>query len=320
MRYPTLAFQMQISCRLLAALLALAAPLSSFAQENPNASRAQQEKLVSELKYRKGEINLVNGLAKLSVPEEFRYLDSKDTETLLVKLWGNPPFGGNPPLGLLVPAGFNPIGGESWAVVIDYEEDGYVKDDEAGTIDYDKLLKQMQEGTREANKQRVKEGYAPVELVGWAAKPRYDRQTHKLYWAKEIKFGDSPEHTLNYNIRILGRRGMLVLNAVASMPQLAAIEAATPQILSMVDFSDGHRYANFDSKTDKVATYGIAALVAGGIAAKLGLLKWLWVVILAAKKFIIIGIVALVASLKKVFGKAKPPREAPYSPPSEDAS
>ena len=187
-----------------------------------------------------------------------------------------------------------------------YEEDGYVKDDDADTIDYSKLLKQMQESAREANQQRVKKGYDPVELVGWAAKPRYDRQTHKLYWAKEIKFGDSPQHTLNYNIRILGRQGVLVLNAVASMPQLAAIEAATPQILSMVDFNEGHRYADFDSKTDKVATYGIAALVAGGIAAKLGLFKGLWVAILAGKKFVIMGIVALAALLKKFFGKANP--------------
>ena len=295
---------MKMSFRVIAVLLALAPPFC-LAEENSNDSREQLRRLVLHLKYQKGEINLLNGLAKLSVPDQFRYLDSKDTETVLVKLWGNPPFAESRPLGLLVPVDFNPLGGASWAVVIEYEEDGYIRDDEADTIDYDKLLKQMQESTREANQERVKKGYDPVELVGWAAKPRYDRQTHKLYWAKEIKFRDSDHHTLNYNIRILGRRGVLVLNAVASMSQLAAIEAATPQILSMVDFSEGHRYADFDSKSDKVATYGIAALVGGGIAAKLGLFKGLWVAILAGKKFIVIGIVALVAFLKKFFGKAE---------------
>ena len=71
------------------------------------------------------------------------------------------------------------------------------------------------------------------------------------------------------------------------------IDAQTPQILGMVDFKEGSRYADFDPKVDKVAKYGIATLVAGGAlaaAAKFGLLKGLWIFILAAKKFIIIAI------------------------------
>ncbi len=100
-------------------------------------------------------------------------------------------------------------------------------------------------------------------------------------------------------IRILGRKGVLVLNAVAPMSQLAQVEAATPEILSMVDYQAGNRYADFNSDTDKVATYGLAALVAGGVAAKAGLLKLLWVGVLALKKFIIVGLIAAAASFKK---------------------
>jgi hypothetical protein len=40
-------------------------------------------------------------------------------------------------------------------------------------------------------------------------------------------FGSEGDHTLNYNIRILGRRGVLVLNAVSGMKQLDAIRAQT---------------------------------------------------------------------------------------------
>ena len=97
---------------------------------------------------------------------------------------------------------------------------------------------------------------------------------------------------------------MLELNAVAGIDQLAEIDKQTPQILGMVDFREGNRYADFDPKVDKVATYGIAALVAGGVlagAAKLGLLKFLWVGLLAAKKFVIIGVLALVGFFKKMF-------------------
>jgi uncharacterized membrane-anchored protein len=98
-----------------------------------------------------------------------------------------------------------------------------------------------------------------------------------------------------------------VLNAVSPMSELAAIEKQAPAIISMVNFNDGNRYADFDPKVDKVATYGIAALVAGGIAAKLGLFKLLWVFILAAKKFIIIGAVAVSAWVKKLFNRKKDP-------------
>jgi uncharacterized membrane-anchored protein len=69
----------------------------------------------------------------------------------------------------------------------------------------------------------------------------------------------------------------------------------------MVDFQDGHRYADFTEKTDKVATYGLAALVAGGVGAKAGLFKGIWLGILAFKKFAIIGVIALGAFLKKFF-------------------
>lgn len=266
-------------------------------------SRDELLRLVNGLKYQQGEIKLKGSLAKLTVPKEFSYLSPEDAETVLVKLWGNPP--GEKSLGLLMPADKTPVDEDCWVVMISYAEDGYVKDGDASKINYDDLLKTMQKDAKKASAQRVKEGYTAVELVGWAEPPHYDADAHKLYWAKELKFADQPENTLNYNIRMLGRRGVLVLNAVAPMSKLDAIEKETPQILGMVNFIDGNRYVDFDPKVDKVATYGIAALVAGGIAAKLGLFKVFWVFLLAAKKFIIIGVVAMCAWFKRIFSRSK---------------
>jgi uncharacterized membrane-anchored protein len=161
----------------------------------------------------------------------------------------------------------------------------------------------MKEQARESNSVRAKEGYPTVELIGWAAPPRYDSATKKMYWAKELKFQDSPSNTLNYNIRILGRRGVLVLNAVAGMEQLQEIEQATPAILGMVDFQPGHRYADYQHGTDKVAAYGIATLVAGGILAKTGLFAKLGLLFAKSAKLVIIGVVALFALIKKLFSR-----------------
>jgi len=274
------------------------------AQENTNIS-PRVAAILKSLKYQQGDIDLKGGLAKLTVPKEFNYLGPDDAETVLVKLWGNPP-SDQKPLGLLIPAGMTPATSNAWIVTIEYSEDGYVKDNDASKINYDDLLKQMQKGVAESNEARKKEGYPTVDLLGWAASPHYDGGTHKLYWAKRLKFEGDDNETLNYNIRMLGRRGVLELNAVAAVDQFPEIDKRTPEILGMVDFKEGNRYADFDSKTDKVAEYGIAALVAGGLlgaAAKLGFFKLLWVGILAFKKLIIIGAIAVGAFVKKLFGK-----------------
>jgi len=279
------------------------------AQSEKQSRKAELLALSERLKYQQGTIALRDGLATLNLSDAFRYVDPAGTETLLTGIWGNPP-SSDKPLGMIVPAGFSPFNPQAWCVIVRYQNDGYVKDNDAEKIDYTKLLKEMKEGVREGSKQRVKDGYPSIELVGWATPPRYDQQTHKFYWAKELKFGDSEgENTLNYNLRILGRRGILELNAVSGMSQFAQIEKATPEILSMVDFNAGNRYADYTPGTDKLATYGLAALVAGGIAAKAGLFKGLLVALLALKKFVIIGVIAVIAFVKRIFGK-KPPTTA----------
>jgi len=275
------------------------------AQDDTNKIRLEVQRLLQSLKYQQGEIDLRGGLAKLTVPKEFNFLGADDAETVLVKLWGNPP-SGTKPLGLLIPAGMTPRSSNCWVVTIEYSEDGYVKDSDASKINYDEMLKQMQKSIAEENPERQKHNYPTITLVGWAAPPHYDAATHKLYWAKDLKFGGEDSDTLNYNIRLLGRKGVLELTAVADMNQFAEIDQQTPQILGMVDFKEGNRYADFNPKTDQVAKYGIAALVAGGAlaaAAKFGFLKVLWLGLIAAKKFVIIGVIALVAFLKKMFSR-----------------
>lgn len=280
--------------------------LSAFGAEpdaptkEENEQMAQIRKIVDGLHYQTGTIAIGNNLATLTLPEGFRYLDPKDTTSVLVDLWGNPPQH-EPSLGMIIPAGSDILKGDAWAVLITYEEDGHIKDNDAESIDYTKLLKDMQASSDEINAERKKQGYEPVHLIGWAAPPRYDAAGKKLYWAKELEFGADPDHTLNYNLRILGRTGVLNLNAIASMKDLPKIEQATPELLAAVSFNSGNRYADFNESTDRVATYGLAALVAGGIATKAGLFKGIWLGILAFKKLIIVGIIGAFAFIKKLF-------------------
>jgi uncharacterized membrane-anchored protein len=277
----------------------LAAGLLSAAHAQ-QAAPATPEQLEAALTYQSGKVTLPSGIATLDLPPSFRYLGPQDAERVLTEGWGNPP--GSKSLGMIVPAKVGVLSAEGWGVVITYEKDGHVKDDDADKIDYDTLLKEMQEATVEENKARKEQGFGGLTMMGWAEKPSYDKTSHKLYWAQQIQFDGSPASTLNYNIRVLGREGVLVLNAVAGMDQLAAIRQEMKQVTAFTDFTAGNKYADYNSATDKTAEYGIAALVAGGVASKLGLFGKLLALLLAFKKFIIIGLGALAVWAFKFFG------------------
>ena len=287
-----------------ALILVVIAAASATAQESGSASTA--EEFEAKLGYQTGTIELQNGLATIELPESFRFLNPEGSRRLLTEGWGNPAGATRGVLGMLVPADVSPLSDEGWGIVITYEEEGYVNDDDAAKLNYDELLAEMQESSREVNKVREEQGFPAVDLVGWAEPPHYDAEQHKLYWAKELAFADSDTHTLNYNIRVLGRRGVLVLNAVSSMEQLDAIREQSQDVLAAVSFNEGHRYTDYLPGTDKAAAYGVAGLIAGASAAKAGFFKALWVGALAFKKVIAGVLVAGFALLKKLLTKSEP--------------
>ena len=261
---------------------------------------ANAEAAWESLTPRTGGITLGQGLASLNVPQQFHYFSPQDARVILEDLWGNPPDEVDS-LGLLMPAGYTAFDDESWAVTIDYEESGHISEDDADDLDYDEMLKTMQEDTAAWNEERMEQGYDPIELVGWASKPFYDKSAHKAYWAKELKFGDAEMNTLNYNVRILGREGVLVLNFIANMDQKDTIDSNVNTVLNMANFSPGNQYGDFDPSTDAEAGYGIGGMVSGdpNYMAELGLVA---MAILLLKKFgvyILAGIAAVGAWLFK---------------------
>jgi uncharacterized membrane-anchored protein len=252
------------------------------------------------LSYRTGEIVLPNKVASLHLGTRYRYLDPAETEKLLVA-WGNQP--GSETEGAIVPADVEPFSDTGWAVIVTYDDDGHVDDSDARDFDYADMLKDMKEGTESENADRKKEGYEAIHLVGWAEDPHYDGATKKLYWAKELDFEGSKSHTLNYDVRVLGREGVLSMNAVAGIGQLDQIRRGMRSLIDVAEFNEGYRYAEYNAKTDKLAEYGLGALIAGGVAAKLGLFGKLLAFFLAAKKVLIAGAVALFGVIAKFFKK-----------------
>jgi uncharacterized membrane-anchored protein len=216
----------------------------SHAQSMVDSAQLLIDSLEASLHYQQGEIKLDNGVGTLQTPAGFRYLDAQQSAYVLQDLWGNPDGSGT--LGMIVPQNTGLLADNSWAFVITYDEMGYVKDDDADDIDYEELMGEMQRDTKAENEERNKGGFEPIELVGWASKPFYDQDKKVLHWAKEIRFGASDINTLNYNVRILGRKGVVVFNAVSSMNELPQVQQSIEPVLSSFSYADGFKYTDFD--------------------------------------------------------------------------
>lgn len=267
--------------------------------------------LEKSLKYQSGDVAVGSNLATLHLGTNYRFLNATDARKVIVDGWGNPPAAADDVLGMIAPGKMSPLADHSWGVVVRYVDEGHIDDADAAKIDYGDLLSQMQAGIKAANAERKRAGYETMNLVGWARTPSYDHGAKKLIWAKEIAFAGSDEHTLNYDVRVLGRSGVLSMNAVGEMGDLKKFEVAMADIAGHTEFNAGQRYADFDaSRGDKVAAYGVAGLIAGGVAAKAGFFKVLLGLLIAAKKLVIVALIAIFAVLKSVFSslgnRAKP--------------
>ncbi|MDR0536445.1 MAG: DUF2167 domain-containing protein [Tannerellaceae bacterium] len=250
-------------------LLTVAATLFvsvSFAQKDGAAGNALTDTVgrVDSFIYQHGVITLKDGMARIVLPKGFKYLDAVQAEMVLTEYWGNPAYEGMT-LGFILPEGQEATDFDGYVFNIEFEDIGYVKDGDADRIDYDVLLEDMKADIAGGNEERKKRGYSSMELLGWAVKPYYDSDRKTLHWAKELKFDDEDEKILNYNIRLLGRKGVLMLNAIAPISELGGVRRDLPAVLNMVEFTEGNRYADFNPERDQVALWTIAGLVAGKV-------------------------------------------------------
>ncbi len=189
----------------------------------------------------------------------------------------------------------------TWMAYLTYADEGYVKDDEK--IDPDALLKSLQDSTAAANVERKKRGWEELHVTGWTVAPNYNATTQRLEWATRNKSASGEGS--NFFTKILGRRGHTSVQMVASLDDLPAAEAALNDVLGGFNYGAGDRYADY-KPGDKVAEYGLAALVVGGAAAvatKKGFFGVIAAFFAAAWKFIVVAMVAGLASLRKLFAK-----------------
>lgn len=233
-------------------------------------------------------------VAQIELPEGYAFFDGKTTRAIMESS-GEPTSGKE--LGLLHPTN------ASWSVIFEFSDVGFVKDDEKDKLDPVELLAAIKAGNDEGNKQRERNGNPPLLIVGWEQEPKYDSGTHNLTWA--IRATSEGRAILNYNTRLLGRKGVMEVVLICEPEQFSKTLPAFNGLLASHKFQSGESYAEY-KPGDKIAKYGLGALILGGgavAAAKLGLLGPVILFFKKAWKLVIVLLVAVAAVFKKALNK-----------------
>lgn len=239
-----------------------------------------------------GVVRLPFAHCALNVPDGFVFLDSQSTKHLLVDYWDNPQERLDGVLGTMVKADAGIFYNVETAYVVSYDNCGYVSDEDAASIDYNALLKEMQDGVKEENKNNP--SGQKWELLGWGWQPTYDNQKKVLAWSKHYRI-DGENDVINYDVRVLGKAGFVVITAVASPEAKGQLMADNAAIINSIMYDSGYKYSDFNPDTDHVAEWTIGGLIAGKVLAKAGI----WAVLAKFSKLIIIAIIGFFATIRK---------------------
>lgn len=252
----------------------------------------------------------------IAIPEGIAFIPSAEAASVL-RAYGN--VVSSNPVGLLTGTGTD----TSWLAVIRFIDEGYIKDDDAKDWNADDLLANIKQGTEDANEERAQRGFPKLQIIGWVEKPAYDSGTHRLVWSLESKSDGEPDNAdrgVNYDTYALGREGYFSLNMLTTQQNVEKHKPIAQTLLSNLNYDLGKRYSDFDSSTDKVAAYGIAALVGGVAAKKLGIFA---VIVAFAAKFAKVGILAIIAlgaGLAQFFKRKPKENPAAEGAPSSEQS
>jgi uncharacterized membrane-anchored protein len=251
----------------------------------------------------------LGGNASIEVPDGYLFADGNGARKFM-ELTQNPSSGEE--VGLIVPKSEN----EDWYVLFEFDDVGYVKDDDKSSLDAAEILKNLQSATEDSNQERTRRGWKPFHINGWYTPPFYDTETNDLTWATNGSGDNKQNPTVNYSVRILGRRGTMNVDLVLSPEELVGVEPRFKGLLKGFRFTGGNRYADF-VKGDKLAGYGLTALVAGGataVAIKTGLFAKFWKLLLVLGATILGAIKRFWKKMKSTFtGERDPKEEFPSS-------
>ena len=232
----------------------------------------------------------------LELPKGYLFIPSKEAAALMINI-GNTV--GSDFIGMIMPA----VEGNNSFIAIEFIKSGYIRNEDAKNWNVDDLLSTIKKNTEIANKNRIAKNIKPIDVIGWAEVPKYDNSRHHLVYSILLKdVGASTEEgtLVNYNAYSFGRSGFFIFNLVTLESQLSTDKLYAKKILADLHYNKGKSYEDFDEAKDEVAAYGLAALITGVAAKKLGFFALAAVFLAKAWKFAILICLLFIGKLKDV--------------------
>ena len=276
--------------RLLVSALALIVSSPALAQQSQQPSQEQAEREIMAMPWMQSGTGAISNVAGIEATPKDRVLVG-DQASRFIQLSGNPPMEGAT---IVAPKDLH------WFRVYEFHDVGYVTDKDS--IDADALLKALKDQQTTGNAEREKMGLDDLNVVGWAVPPHYDAASHNLEWGLTLHSSRGSD-VINYTTRHLGRGGFVSSILVSDPEHFQRDLAEFRDADAKLAFNPGSTYAEFRDG-DKIAGYGLGALVVGGAAAaavKSGAAKGLLVGLVAFWKVLVAAVVAVFAGIAKFF-------------------
>jgi len=236
----------------------------------------------------------------LNLPEGFRFVPEKQALAFMRSI-GNQNLATPELLGVLLSKNEK----FRWFISINFIKSGYLEDKDAKSWKSDELLNTIKQEAVKANKERIKKGFSPLEIQGWIESPTYNPENHRMVWSLLAKEGETAEQVVTYNTYILGREGYFKLTLITPADSLKESKPFALKLLNAIHYSAGKRYEDFSKYSDRIAAYGLATLITGVIAKKLGWFALTSIYFTKAWKFLLFLPVFFWGRIKKLFSRKK---------------
>lgn len=249
-------------------------------------------KFEADLEYKYGFIDICDNKAVLKLSEGYRYLEGNNAKNVLEIVWGMQ--SSKQMAGLILPPGIGPFSQDAWGFVVSFDESGHIQDTDSITLNKDILISKLRLDQETENKERQDKGHQTIQIVDWEMAPMYHIKSHTLSWALEYDFSNEIQHIVIFNIKKLGRTGILTLNAIIGKNVYESSRNSLIDALSFSEFNKDYKYDDFDKNGDPVSKSTLSDIVTGQEKNELSFRQRLIERILSARRFIILIIFASV--------------------------
>ena len=157
---------------------------------------------------------------------------------------------------------------DNWGMIaIKVSDNGHIFDDKAENTDFSELLNNIKKSNQENST-------STHVILDWIREPIYNAKTHALSFSFNV-LDNSNNYQDIYQTFLLGRTGLITFIYAANTKDRYLREPFVNQIMNAIKYEAGHRYEDYESKTDNLSNIELSNLITGSsvVTKKIGSLS-----------------------------------------------